>query len=353
MANEGLLLAGTVRFGKEVGGNIWYPAGETDKLEIQPQSTTKSMTSKAEGGYGQSINSVALPGEIKISLALKEVNRTNIVKAFLGTDTDIDIAAGSGSGTFALEHGAEIAFPHKRLLTVAINAVKASLATGVVGDNNALNWEAVNTGIGGNAITVELLDPSANDATLSIVVTDNAIAVNLATDAGGVITSTGLEVLAAAMADSNVTNLVNVTHTTGSDGSGVVTALAVANLTSGSGFVEGTDYTVNKRDGFIIIPVTSTIPDGSDQPIAYTYAAYKGFKVDGATLPSITVPIKLNGVNLAKDNTPVEVIIRKVLLSPSKGVDLMSDDFVVLEFEGVAQLVEGETSPFTYTEIEV
>ncbi len=30
----------------------------------------------------------------------------------------------------------------------------------------------------------------------------------------------------------------------------------------------------------------------------------------------------------------------------------MSSDFVTLEFEGVAQLVEGEVSPFSYTEIE-
>jgi len=63
----------------------------------------------------------------------------------------------------------------------------------------------------------------------------------------------------------------------------VITSTAsLVDTSSGAGFTEGTDYLVNKRDGIIIIPETSSIPDDSKQPIIYAYANYKDFKVDGA-----------------------------------------------------------------------
>lgn len=120
------------------------------------------------------------------------------------------------------------------------DAAQATLSRNPTGDDNALTFTAVAYGVGGNSITIEYVDPSANDAELSVDVTDTDIVVNLATDSGGTITSTAAEVLAAIEASAPAAALVTVeidTADTGSadDGSGVVTALAAAPMTGGQG----------------------------------------------------------------------------------------------------------------------
>jgi hypothetical protein len=74
---------------------------------------------------------------------------------------------------------------------------RAVLATGVVGNNNAITWMARDTGADGENVRVELLDPAANDQPLWISVANNIISVHLATGGGGAITSTATQVMAA------------------------------------------------------------------------------------------------------------------------------------------------------------
>lgn len=125
------------------------------------------------------------------------------------------------------------------------SSVQASLSRNPAGDDNALTFTAKTAGVGGDLISVAYVDPGANDAVLSVDVTDYAITVNLATDGGGSITSTAAEVKAAVEAKAEAAALVTVTIDTGDtgvadDGSGVVTALAAANLASGAGVAAGT-----------------------------------------------------------------------------------------------------------------
>lgn len=119
-----------------------------------------------------------------------------------------------------------------------VDAVRASLVVNPTGDDNALAFTAVAYGTQGNAISIAYLDPEAEDATLSVSVDGKAITVSLATDETGDITSTAAEVLAAIEASEQADELVAVAiHTadtgTEDDGSGVVTAMAAANLTGG------------------------------------------------------------------------------------------------------------------------
>ena len=108
------------------------------------------------------------------------------------------------------------------------------------GDDNALTFTAKEYGTGGNAITIVYVDPGDNDQLLSVVVVGSAATVNLATGVAGAITSTAALVLAAWEAEAAALALASVVIDTGDtgvadDGSGIVTALAVANFTAGAG----------------------------------------------------------------------------------------------------------------------
>lgn len=118
-------------------------------------------------------------------------------------------------------------------------AVAASVSTNLTGDNNDLTFTAVAPGAAGNSITVEYVDPGANDAELSVDVTGNAITVNLATDETGEITSTAADILAAIEGSAAASALVTVTDKAGNDGTGVVTELAETNLSGGKDRFQG------------------------------------------------------------------------------------------------------------------
>jgi len=111
--------------------------------------------------------------------------------------------------------------------------VKASLATGVVGNNNAITWTARDYGRPGNLISVALVDPSGNNQPLAVSVLDLAVTVSLATNGAGTITSTADEVKAAVAALDAANALVVGTDTSTSDGTGVVAAVAATRLSGG------------------------------------------------------------------------------------------------------------------------
>lgn len=117
--------------------------------------------------------------------------------------------------------------------------VQASKTVNPAGDDNSLTFTAVTAGPAGNSISIAYVDPAANDAALSVVVVGNAITVNLATGVAGAITSTAALVLAAIEASGPAAALVTVAIDAadtgaGDDGSGVVTAMALANLENGA-----------------------------------------------------------------------------------------------------------------------
>lgn len=112
-------------------------------------------------------------------------------------------------------------------------AVAASLSTALAGDNNDIKLVAKQAGVVGNHLELALVDPAGNDQTLAVTVADGVISVSLATGAAGAITSTADQVIAAINASATAGALVTASRKTGNDGTGVVTALAAANLTGG------------------------------------------------------------------------------------------------------------------------
>jgi len=136
---------------------------------------------------------------------------------------------------------------------VAATATQATLTTGTP-TTNAIDWAAVQYGDAGNDISVALINPAANNATLSVEMTGDEfvgyeVVVNLATGAGGAITSTPALIVAAIAGDADIAAVLTGT----ADGASAVAAVAATNLTGGSGYSSDNDGVVmNKLTGCLI-----------------------------------------------------------------------------------------------------
>jgi hypothetical protein len=108
------------------------------------------------------------------------------------------------------------------------------VTTALTGTNNDLTFIARTAGTT-PTVRVTYVDPSANSATLGVVVASQDITVNLATGSGGAITSTAAQVKAAIAASTAANALVVVELASGNDGTGVVTAMSQQTLVGPTG----------------------------------------------------------------------------------------------------------------------
>ncbi|MGE4323545.1 MAG: phage tail sheath subtilisin-like domain-containing protein [Sphingobium sp.] len=111
--------------------------------------------------------------------------------------------------------------------------VKARLAIGTAAANTGLTVTSKRPGALGNAISLSIVRPSANNASLSVAVDGTAITVSLATGATGAATTTAAQLATAIGADADANALVGVTAIGGSTGAGLVPELAAAKLAGG------------------------------------------------------------------------------------------------------------------------
>jgi len=121
------------------------------------------------------------------------------------------------------------------VLSGAEERKKATLTTALTGANNDLKFTAQKSGTGGNSIRIAYINPGGTVAR-SLSVSGNDITVNLAVSAG---------VIAASETATSIRNSINQHATAGqmveaelaasNDGTGVVTAMALTNLTGGTG----------------------------------------------------------------------------------------------------------------------
>ncbi len=96
--------------------------------------------------------------------------------------------------------------------------------------NNDLVFTALASGVAGEAVTIEYVNPGAADSPLGVTVTGNAITVSLATDSLSAITSTATAVKAEIEASGPASALVTVALAASNDGSGLVAALSATPL---------------------------------------------------------------------------------------------------------------------------
>ncbi|ENM5827491.1 phage tail sheath subtilisin-like domain-containing protein [Vibrio metoecus] len=110
-------------------------------------------------------------------------------------------------------------------------ATSAALTIGTAILNDGLKLTAVKTGTEGNAISVEVLAPTAASAELAVTVTNNKISIQLASDESGALTTTATELASALMADPAAKALVTAVAL--GDGSGDVAPASRSYLSGG------------------------------------------------------------------------------------------------------------------------
>lgn len=122
---------------------------------------------------------------------------------------------------------------HDAYLLHATLGVHEFFQTSLTGANNDLNWIA--RAPGASSLSVEYIDPSANDAELAVSFASNTITVDLATSGVGAITTTANDIIAAVAASSSVKSKVVVSKKGADTGAGVVTAMSAQALNANAG----------------------------------------------------------------------------------------------------------------------
>lgn len=118
---------------------------------------------------------------------------------------------------------------------------QASLTTSMAGANNDIVFRATKNGTGANSIRVAVVVAGANTV-LSVAVSGNDITINSATNGSSVATTTADQAIAAVKASTQASALILAERAPGNDGSGVIAAFSLTNLTGGSDSVlEGTN----------------------------------------------------------------------------------------------------------------
>ncbi|MEA2424086.1 MAG: large repetitive protein, partial [Thermoleophilaceae bacterium] len=112
-------------------------------------------------------------------------------------------------------------------------AAQATLSQGTAVSHDAVVYTAVSTGPDGNDVTISYTAASPSQA-LVVHVVDLAIEVQLATDVGGLPTSTASDIAAAVNADAAASALVIAALPAGDPGTGIPTPIGPTHLAGGS-----------------------------------------------------------------------------------------------------------------------
>jgi flagellar hook protein FlgE len=216
---------------------------------------------------------------------------------------------------------------------------QAALTTAFGADND-LTFTAVDYGGEGQNISLTYLDPGAANQPLSVSVSGDAITVSLATDAGGTITSTGADVLAALNGDASASALIT-TSLASATGTGLVPAMAASNLT---GVTEG---------GYWDYHVYISASDAAGGVATQGAAGYLSFDSDGQ-LNEAQSAQTVNGFDFADGATPGQAIAfdfspgtggittTTQLYGASAVYYLYQDGYAQGELQGVAIQDEGQ-----------
>ena len=168
--------------------------------------------------------------------------------------------------------------------------VAAALLTGDLAAGTAIMWRAKATGVAGNGISVESVDPSGNTQALAVTLSSQKITVSLATDGSGDITSTAKQIAAKVNETNDVKDLVVATALF-PDSTEPVEELTETNLVGGAAVgtfgAEGVllndiDVTYGAKEGAMIIHgfvAIDKLPYGDDNDTVAAAA--------GAVLPMI------------------------------------------------------------------
>lgn len=316
-------------------------------LSFQPQAERKEIKDKRRARRGQVQAAVVDPQTTTGEIEFNSVPAKVMSLLTLGSVVERSSAGGTVTGeavTVTEDFWTPLENGNVSSVSV-VSGVQATLNTGVVGNNNALTWTALEPGTGGNSITVKLTDPGTT-ASLSVAVAGTDINVNLAY-ATGAITSTAAQVKAAIEASAEASALVTVAHTSTSTGAAAVVAVAKTSLASGAAsggttYTEDEDYELETRLGQIRPLVGGGM--GTYAFVSYTHGAVTGQRIEVGTNITTRARIVGTGTNdVTGDDFEWEAY--SALLTPNGAIDLMSDDPLTVKFSAAFETPSGKDHP--------
>lgn len=316
MANEarGFLGSGHLYINRFVKGAYQGYEGpfEAGKFEIKPNSELKELVSRGRGTYGQVIVSAAVPQPFDLAIELREVNKTSLAFALMGTTDDMAQASGSLTDVAAIA-----------ALDKWIDLNKLMLESGTVAVEGGAVAASVTGAIAGTTLTVS----AVSSGTLSVGQTISGSGITAGTRIVEFLSGTG----------GNGTYRVNNSQTFSS---GAITGAA------GAAYTEGEDFIVNYNLGWVKPISGGAILEGQPLKVDADYQAVSGSTINGATESQIRAKFKFDGENFA-DGLPCIVTVHEGVISSDAAFDFLAEDFNTVELPGRMVTPAGFISPFT------
>jgi hypothetical protein len=112
-------------------------------------------------------------------------------------------------------------------------------------------------------------------------------------------------------------------------------------------YVEGVDYELNRRLGWVRGLLGGAITDLQSCKIDYVSTTFAGAAIRGSVNPQIRALVELDGINKVDDSIGI-LRCWEVVLAPTSEFDWFKDDFNTIDLAGKLKTPAGKTEPFVY-----
>lgn len=291
----------------------WSGPYECNKFEIKPNVNLLEQTSKGRDTYGQVVETVALNQPADLTVELTEVNRETLAIALLGTTIALNQASG----------------------TLTDQAVVASTSKWVEVGKIMLTESGIT--VGGAAVAASVTGAIAGTTLTVTAVGSGSLSVGQSISGSGMTAGTKVLKQLTGTPGGIGTYTVSISQTFAS---GAITGAASAGT-----FVNGVDYVLNARQGWIKALAGGAIVEGQPLKVNGAYAAVTGSDIRGATQAQLRVKMRLDGKNQV-DDSPVAVTVHEAVIAADAAFDFLGDGFGSVSMPGRMKTPAGLPAPF-------
>lgn len=196
-------------------------------VDISGNKQTTVVSAESTDG-GNVIVSPCAAGKRGFGVAVMDAAQGAKVPVITSPGTVVPVTAGG-----SISAGDELQVTTGGKVVTIGEAAHASLDTGVIGDNNAITWTAVEAGAAGNDVTLTIVDPGGVSASLSVDVDGDDVIVNLGR-AASAIDTTATALIAAVLEHDTASQKIRGANKGASNGSGLVAAVTKTSLAGGA-----------------------------------------------------------------------------------------------------------------------
>lgn len=319
-AARGFLGAGDLYIARFVNGAFQNYEGpfECGKFEIKPNSELKELVSKGRSTYGQVVESVPVPQPFDLNIELREVNKTSLAIALMGTTADVAQAPGTLTNAPVVADLGKWNDLGKGNITGALTVTAGAVAASVTGAIAATTLTV-------SVVTSGTLSPGQAISGGSMAANTKIVRQLTSTESDGSLGKRG-------------TYEVNNSQTFAS---GAITGAA-----GSATYVEGQDYIVNTTLGWVKAIAGGAIAAGEPLKVSGAYGAIAGHDIQGGTQAQVRAKFKLDGVNFV-DNSACITTVHEGVIASDAAFDFLADDFNTVTMPGRMKTPAGYVAPFT------